>query len=437
MEASGPKYQHTAVTGWPAAISAWLLHPDSISLSNFDFRPSHQDARTARLRQDHSGHHRRPADARARGALFTAKRRHVSPSNDCLVSLQNKEDDNADRSVRKEIKIRPGFTPQEDVGRFRTARQAAAETLPTYIPGTSRVKPQAPKEDNPFAQLKNEKTKAQLKNEKRKEKRALAKVGEKAWDEEDEEDEDGGKDLREAFEKVDLDDGEPGEETDGAKVGASSVDQQGAATVPTAASTEDDGSGRRAAEMDLFDGPDDEAPAKPAPTKPSATPSAPPALAPPVDPSPATSTPAAASSSKASGPAWRTKPPKAPMGDPNNGPKPSAANGKPTAKPHPIQGGRKGPIGLAHPPPVPANPVKQPPRPSKSVPGAKAGGRPAPRAETPPAERVRKEVKVREGGTTDRSSLASRVRGLVIANAAQSTPGGRRKAAEEQPAAST
>lgn len=30
-------------------------------------------------------------------------------------------------SVRKELKIRPGFTPQEDVGRFKTSRQAQSE----------------------------------------------------------------------------------------------------------------------------------------------------------------------------------------------------------------------------------------------------------------------------------------------------------------------
>jgi len=38
----------------------------------------------------------------------------------------------SDGSVRKELKIRPGFTPQEDIGRFKTSRQQAAEknTLP-------------------------------------------------------------------------------------------------------------------------------------------------------------------------------------------------------------------------------------------------------------------------------------------------------------------
>ncbi|KAF8312829.1 hypothetical protein DL93DRAFT_2059600, partial [Clavulina sp. PMI_390] len=37
------------------------------------------------------------------------------------------ESKRADGSVRKEIKIRPGFTPQEDVGRFKTSRQQQRE----------------------------------------------------------------------------------------------------------------------------------------------------------------------------------------------------------------------------------------------------------------------------------------------------------------------
>ncbi|KZT24466.1 hypothetical protein NEOLEDRAFT_1048033, partial [Neolentinus lepideus HHB14362 ss-1] len=43
-----------------------------------------------------------------------------------------------DGSLRKEIKIRPGFTPQEDVKRFRGTKQAQMDTnqLPKgHIPG--------------------------------------------------------------------------------------------------------------------------------------------------------------------------------------------------------------------------------------------------------------------------------------------------------------
>ncbi|KAF8342063.1 uncharacterized protein EI90DRAFT_2904169 [Cantharellus anzutake] len=48
------------------------------------------------------------------------------------------ESKRTDGSVRKEIKIRPGFTPQEDVSRFRGTRQKQADknALPKgYIPG--------------------------------------------------------------------------------------------------------------------------------------------------------------------------------------------------------------------------------------------------------------------------------------------------------------
>jgi len=41
----------------------------------------------------------------------------------------------ADGSVRKELKIRPGFTPQEDVALFRTARQAAVDARKPGAPG--------------------------------------------------------------------------------------------------------------------------------------------------------------------------------------------------------------------------------------------------------------------------------------------------------------
>jgi len=55
----------------------------------------------------------------------------------------------SDGSVRKELKIRPGFTPQEDVGRFKTSRKQAAEVnaLPKghivgWVPPTSQSKSQ-------------------------------------------------------------------------------------------------------------------------------------------------------------------------------------------------------------------------------------------------------------------------------------------------------
>ncbi|KAE8246504.1 hypothetical protein A4X13_0g5758 [Tilletia indica] len=42
----------------------------------------------------------------------------------------------ADGSVRKERRIKPGFTPQEDVTRFRSTRQAAAANARRVVPGS-------------------------------------------------------------------------------------------------------------------------------------------------------------------------------------------------------------------------------------------------------------------------------------------------------------
>jgi len=111
----------------------------------------------------------------------------------------------ADGTMRKELRIRPGFTPQEDVGMFRSRRQQAAEgrgALPAgHIPGwggprgTPAATGAAPaKRAVPGAAAAaagEAKSKAAKKNEKRKEKKKEAKEKEPepvrdAWDEEDE-----------------------------------------------------------------------------------------------------------------------------------------------------------------------------------------------------------------------------------------------------------
>lgn len=73
-------------------------------------------------------------------------------------------------------------------------------------------------------------------------------------------------------------------------------------------------------------------------------------------------------------------------------------------KPHPIQGGRNGPIGLANPPP--SKPSPKPSLPNKAL----------------SEPRIRKEVKVREGGANDIGSLAARVKNLVIENQKAASP---------------
>lgn len=133
------------------------------------------------------------------------------------------------------------------------------------------------------------------------------------------------------------------------------------------------------------------------------------------------------------------------------------------AKPHPIQGGRQGPIGLAFPPPIQESKPKLPPATSradeagswrqtkpkeqqrpKPVPGQSksdqkpASSRPPKSSQGPqnnatlppkpaaPEPRVRKEVRVKQGGANDVSSLASRVKNLVLDSASprKSSSGG-------------
>jgi partner of Y14 and mago len=97
-------------------------------------------------------------------------------------------------SVRKERKIRPGFTPQEDVARFRTTRQQAvdARALPKgHIPGWAPpgVAVSEKKESQSKSAKKNEKRK-----EKRKEKRQ--EVVQENWDSEADDDATADKEAR-------------------------------------------------------------------------------------------------------------------------------------------------------------------------------------------------------------------------------------------------
>ncbi|KAH9963207.1 hypothetical protein BC827DRAFT_1095607, partial [Russula dissimulans] len=92
----------------------------------------------------------------------------------------------ADGSLRKERKIRPGFTPQEDVARFRSTRQQAVDTraLPKgHIPGWTPPGAPAPEKKEP-------QSKSAKKNEKRREKRKEKREEpvRENWDSDDDED---------------------------------------------------------------------------------------------------------------------------------------------------------------------------------------------------------------------------------------------------------
>ncbi|KAI0676846.1 hypothetical protein C8Q78DRAFT_999815 [Trametes maxima] len=94
-----------------------------------------------------------------------------------------------DGSVRKQLKIRPGYTPQEDVRRFRGTRQAQmdASALPKghvvgWTPPAQTAAPAASKAGLSKAQKKNEKRK-----EKRKEKREEPAKVKDSWEDDDDE----------------------------------------------------------------------------------------------------------------------------------------------------------------------------------------------------------------------------------------------------------
>ncbi|KAG9074808.1 hypothetical protein FS749_013595 [Ceratobasidium sp. UAMH 11750] len=110
----------------------------------------------------------------------------------------------ADGSVRKELKIRPGFTPQEDVSRFRGSRQQAADraALPKghimgWVPPSTETKPKPKVKPGSLAAAAAAAaadtaglSKSQKKNakraEKRAEKKAEARQVKENWDDDDE-----------------------------------------------------------------------------------------------------------------------------------------------------------------------------------------------------------------------------------------------------------
>lgn len=321
-------------------------------------------------------------------------------------------------SVRKELKIRPGFTPQEDVGRFRGSRQQASDQNDRFIPGTTRPKAQ-PQSDNPFAAIPSSstgtgnKTKAQMKNEKRREKKkTTGSSTTKAWDESDDESDEG--DIGEAFRAEDA-----RRNTGPTTKDDKSVD--GKKDDSPAWPIEDGGQG-----MISEAGPDGGgAPDQPIPIEPSVVDKkdndeSETTILSPVPPGPNRNDPAA--------PTIRpeTTTTRTPAPTPGAEPEWRTASSRRPQKPHPIQGGRQGPIGLAHPPPIESSKPKPKPRSnrprqdssrqkstsnSNSTP-QQPDANPAATAKTRPNEpRVRKEVKIRDSGM---GSLADRVKNLVI-----------------------
>ena len=264
-----------------------------------------------------------------------------------------------------------------------------------------------------------------MKNEKRREKKKTAKAWDESGDDSDEEDiseafkaeearrtgtgpedvNDGKK--RDEKKKEDgpawpIDDGGQGMISEAAPDGGGPPDQP-IPIEPAVEDKKDDDEGETAILSPVPAGPESKDPAAP---------TARPTPAPTPNPSLQTSTPT--TTTTPSTPEWRT------------------ASSRRPQKPHPIQGGRQGPIGLAHPPPIEpeskprpnrsrqnssrskkagagnsANDAARQPQ-SKSQNGESAKSQPSAQTKEP---RVRKEVKVRDTGM---GSLADRVKNLVI-----------------------
>lgn len=309
--------------------------------------------------------------------------------------------------MRKELKIRPGFTPQEDVGRFRGSRQRAQDQSQSTIPGSNRPRPPPATAENPFASPSpasgSSKTKSQVKNEKRREKKRDTTAS-KAWDASDDESDDG--DIGDAFKQESSGDGAgtPGATND-EKARAQKSDGK-------AWPIDDAGQGQISEETPDGGGPPEEPiPIESAVADREDGDEGETAILSPPPPGPAKDDPAAptAQPPKSTEPEWRT----------------ASSRSKRPSKPHPIQGGRQGPIGLAHPPPIESS--RPPPRQnpsrqrSNNKPQQGAGDKPQqPRPQRNASEtkqdkepRVRKEYKVRDSGL---GSLADRVKNLVVSN---------------------
>ena len=298
-------------------------------------------------------------------------------------------------STRKELKIRPGFTPQEDIGRFRSNRQAAVDAVKGVVPGANRKPAKQSNPENPFAQEAQQKSKAQLKNEKRREKKRLESSN-RDWDESSDDEQAGtaappDMSSEAAFPPL-FDDASAGH---GVPEGPDLLDEE-AEKIPS--SLPADG-GVEPAQSTLV------------------------ALDPPPEAPGEINDLAQHSSSTAPKQSTNT-----------------ASASKP--KRHPIQGGRDGPLGLAHPPPIETEKSWRKEKPSQLKNGTAkpASGKQTTKTapQTKAAEpRVRKEVKIREGGANDMSSLANRVRNLVLENTRAPSPKENKSTGNTPPASGT
>ncbi|EPQ59271.1 hypothetical protein GLOTRDRAFT_125577 [Gloeophyllum trabeum ATCC 11539] len=141
-----------------------------------------------------------------------------------------------DGSVRKQLKVRPGFTPQEDVKRFRSTKQAQIEAnqLPKghivgWVPPPNAAKPKPAGEGSKAAV-----SKTAAKNAKRKEKKKAQKEQEHL------------EKIRDNWESSEDEAPEASKSTDGARgkepeAGAHTGDKPESAAAPAAGTSDADG----------------------------------------------------------------------------------------------------------------------------------------------------------------------------------------------------
>ncbi|TXT08257.1 uncharacterized protein COLE_05181 [Cutaneotrichosporon oleaginosum] len=290
-----------------------------------------------------------------------------------------------DGSVRKEQKIRDGYVPQEDVGAFRGRRQIEADARRGAVPGANG-RAGVKKVENPFAADPASKSKAAVKNDKRKTKRVELRSG-RNWDSEDSEDD--AEATRRAIEALSVKDTEAFPPLSSSpKKGPSSSPKKNISSLP-------------------------DKPLSSSPPKPTTSAWKP-------VPAPLSSSAPSASASTSAPVLARVPNRRQPSSTFNM----QTPNRKPQ-KPHPIQGGRIGPCGLAHPPPI--EPSRPPRRQAASSSVAdrestwrrNAGSEPPRRQPSATEPRVRQPVRMREGTG---GPLADRVRSLLMQNASPDRP---------------
>ncbi|TXT13110.1 hypothetical protein VHUM_01511 [Vanrija humicola] len=314
-----------------------------------------------------------------------------------------------DGSVRKEQKVRAGYVPQEDVGAFKSRRQREAEAARGMVPGAR-------------ANLEGLAAAAEAAEAER---AAQTKHKHTNWDSESDDDDEEAAVAAFGKLKIDIKD-EAAFPSLGGKP-AVKPEAVPAAAAETLTST------LPPKPVSVWN--KNQAPLEPAPA-PAAVPASPAPSTPRRSERLAERTPDSSSSRWTRGRGIGGPGSRGPSSrQPSSTSEYESYSPRAPANPHPIQGGRKGPIGLAFPPPIDAPSPRGGRAGRGGARGGAAGSPRTPRAEsaplddaaqpTSPEPRVRREIRVREGGP-----LAG-IRSLLLQNQASDKAVQAERAAKE------